>query len=133
MQVRSLVVTDYSTGTQYRYSGQDGTWQSIEAVGGAVNPSGGGGGSGSRVAIVQGPAVTESPGMPVPFAGTHRDTTRVIVTPGLGDYTVGPTSIDPNTVAATNYPGLPAGWVVTSSGKVLPPNSAPVSKPAPCA
>ena len=123
MMVKAVVVTDYSTGTQYRYNGQDGSWQSIEVVGGTVNSSGSGsGGSGSAVSIVEAPAVTETKGMPVPFSGTHRDTTRVVETPGLGDYEAG--------AAATSYPGLPAGWTVTSDGKVLPPSSASVSKPA---
>ncbi|KAI9758049.1 MAG: hypothetical protein M1815_005326 [Lichina confinis] len=124
MMVKAVVVTDYSTGTQYRYNGQDGSWQSIEVVGGTVNSSGSGsGGSGSAVSIVEAPAVTETKGMPVPFSGTHRDTTRVVETPGLGDYEAG--------AAATSYPGLPAGWTVTSDGKVLPPSSASHGNHAP--
>jgi hypothetical protein len=106
MQVKSMVVTDYSTGTQYKYNGQEGTWQSIEAVGGRVNS----GGSGARVILADVPAPTSSAsGMPVPFQGTYRTPTTVDLSP-------------------TAYPGLPSGWVVTSSGKVLPPSSAPVSE-----
>ncbi|KAI9803775.1 MAG: hypothetical protein M1825_001655 [Sarcosagium campestre] len=115
MQVKSLKVTDYSTGTQYTYSGTDGTWKSITAEGGKVNPSG----SGSAAAAADAPAVTHaSPAMPVPFEGTHRDVDKPKSSPGLGDWS--PTS----TAVATTYPGLPSGWSVTSEGKLIP-GSAP--------
>lgn len=37
MYMKDLSVTDYSTGTQYKYSNQEGTWESIESVGGTIN------------------------------------------------------------------------------------------------
>lgn len=37
MQIQSLIVTDYSTGTEYSYSDQSGKWTSIEAKDGEVN------------------------------------------------------------------------------------------------
>ncbi|TGO63452.1 hypothetical protein BOTNAR_0100g00120 [Botryotinia narcissicola] len=37
MLVQSIDVSDYSTGTQYKYGDQSGDWTSIEAVGGSVN------------------------------------------------------------------------------------------------
>jgi len=37
MYVKSISVTDYSTGSQYQYSDRSGTWESIQAVGGKVN------------------------------------------------------------------------------------------------
>lgn len=112
MQVKALTVTDYSTGNQYVYKGQDGTWQSIEAVGGQVNPSGS---AGSKVVSANAPAITSaSPGMPAPFGGTHRSNTATL-----------PASV----TSPTNYPGLPSGWTVTSEGKVLPPSAASVSEP----
>lgn len=37
MTVQSVDVTDYSTGTQYKYGNENGTWQSIESVGGEIN------------------------------------------------------------------------------------------------
>ncbi len=36
MQVQNLVVSDYSTGSEYKYSGDSGDWTSIEAVDGKV-------------------------------------------------------------------------------------------------
>ncbi|KAG7662745.1 uncharacterized protein J8A68_003733 [[Candida] subhashii] len=41
MYIKSLSVSDYSTGTQYEYTDQTGFWQSIKAVGGAVNGNAG--------------------------------------------------------------------------------------------
>ncbi|KAG5294390.1 cell wall glucanase [Histoplasma ohiense] len=37
MQIKSIKVTDYSTGKQYEYKDKTGNWQSIEAVDGKVN------------------------------------------------------------------------------------------------
>lgn len=37
MYVKRVVVTDYSTGTEYSYSGQSGSWESIVAKDGSVN------------------------------------------------------------------------------------------------
>ncbi|KAI9781899.1 MAG: hypothetical protein M1816_002163 [Peltula sp. TS41687] len=116
MQVKALTVTDYSTGSQYVYKGQDGTWQSIAAVGGQINPSGSGS-AGSQVVSANAPAITSaSPGMPAPFGGTHRSNTA---------------TLPASATSPTNYPGLPAGWTVTSEGKVLPPSAASSTGPLP--
>lgn len=37
MYIKSLIVTDYSTGKEYKYGDQSGSWSSIEAVDGKVN------------------------------------------------------------------------------------------------
>lgn len=37
MQIKRVVVTDYSTGKEYSYSDQSGSWESIEAKDGSVN------------------------------------------------------------------------------------------------
>ena len=111
MSVRSVAVTDYSTGTSYSYKDTTGTWQSIVAAGGSVNPSG----SGSTTEAAS-PAITSTTSGSQAWLGTHRSQT----------------TLDPS--VNTNYPGLPAGWTVTSSGKVIPPASAgPVSmhRPSP--
>ncbi|PNS21713.1 Acyl-protein thioesterase 1 [Sphaceloma murrayae] len=100
MVVKSVAVTDYSTGSQYRYGDTSGTWQSIQAVGGSVNS---GGSSNTNVAS---PAITSTSSGGPQWRGTHRSQT----------------TLDPS--INTNYPGLPAGWTVTSSGKVVPPPSA---------
>ncbi|TID22126.1 glycoside hydrolase family 16 protein [Venturia nashicola] len=122
MQVKSISVTDYSTGTQYKYSGTTGTWQSIVAVGGKVNS---GGNSNVQSAA---PAVTSvSSGQPIVFAPAPAGT-PIVSTPS-GYPWVPLTTLSTAAASATysNYPGLPAGWTVSSSGKVVPPSgSAPV-------
>ncbi|KAI9835288.1 MAG: hypothetical protein M1819_002432 [Sarea resinae] len=123
MTVKSVAVTDYSTGTQYTYSGTSGTWQEIHAVGGSVNS----GGSAS-VSVASAPAVTStSNSAPMPFEGTHRDTTSTYTTPSVFPWVAGATTLSTSTtpIATSNYPGLPSGWTVSGSGKVLPPSSAP--------
>lgn len=45
MQVKSIKVTDYSTGKQYEYTDKTGSWQSIKAVDGKVNGRRQGGGT----------------------------------------------------------------------------------------
>ncbi len=122
MQVKSVKVTDYSTGTQYQYSDSTGTWQSIVAVGGTVNPDG------NSNVDTSAPAVTSvASGQPIPFAGTPPQTTSY-VRPSIYPWIPEATTLSTATVTYANYPGLPSGWTVSSSGKVVPPSSAPVSK-----
>ena len=125
MQVKSISVTDYSTGTKYTYSGTSGTWDSIQAAGGKVNS---GGGIGVVPVVAAPPTVTPSSNSaPMPFEGTHRDTSSTYVTPNI--YPWVPTTLQKSPVATvTTYPGLPSGWTVTDDGKVLPPSAAPVSE-----
>ena len=126
MEVQSIAVTDYSTGSQYKYTGTDGTWQEITAVGGTVNSNGNGVAVQSAVA----PSSTGDTNSPMPFQGTHSAKESTVVQPNAGGWT--PTTLQTSaTATVTTYPGLPAGWTVTSSGKVVPPSAAPVSEP-PC-
>jgi hypothetical protein len=107
MYVKSISITDYSSGSQYKYGDNSGTWQSIQAVGGTVNSKGGGTAAGSSA-----PAITsKASGQPIPFAGT---TLYPSATGGNSRYTT----------TLSNFPGLPSGWTVTTSGKVVPPNAA---------
>lgn len=126
MQVKSVKVQDYSTGTQYTYSGNSGNWQDITAVGGSVS-------SGGTPVDTSAPAVTSSSsGQPIPFDGTHKPPTSTWVTPSVYPWVPYATTLSASaTPSSSNYPGLPAGWTVTSSGKVVPPSSAPVSKNLP--
>jgi len=126
MQVKSIAVTDYSTGSQYKYMGTDGTWQSITAVGGKVNSDG----NGKAVQGAVSPAATGDSNSPIPFQGTHSAKQSGVQQPNAGGWS--PTTMQTSAQATvTTYPGLPAGWTVTSSGKVVPPSAAPVSEPHP--
>ncbi|SLM36000.1 glycoside hydrolase family 16 protein [Lasallia pustulata] len=122
MIMKSIAVTDYSTGTQYTYSGTSGSWQSIQAVGGTVNS----GGNGASPAGSAAPAVTStSNGAPMPFEGTHSDSSSTFSPPSIYPWVAGATTLQTSTVAEpTTYAGLPSGWTVTSSGKVIPPSGA---------
>ncbi|KAK7532585.1 cell wall glucanase [Phyllosticta citricarpa] len=120
LQLKSVSVTDYSTGTQYKYGG-DGTWQTIIAVGGSVNPKGGTGVKNSAPAIT-----STSNGQPMPWSGSNDDSASLVTRSGYPWVPESKTMSSASTLPATDYPGLPAGWTVTSSGKVVPPNSASV-------
>ncbi len=126
MEVKSIAVTDYSTGRQYKYTGTDGTWQSITAVGGKVNSDGNGG----AVQAAVSPSATGNTNGPMPFQGTHSAKQSSVQEPNAGGWTPTTLQTSPQSTATT-YPDLPAGWTVTSSGKVIPPSAAPVSE-RPC-
>jgi beta-glucanase (GH16 family) len=105
MYVKSIAVTDYSTGSQYAYQGTTGDWQNISAVSGKVNPTG------SGIAATVTPMVTSTAsGQPM----------------GIGTLYPWQQSQSLSTVTYTNYPGLPSGWTVASNGKVIPPSGAAV-------
>lgn len=120
MQVKSLKVQDYSTGTTYTYGDQTGTWQSIKSDGGSIS-------SGGTPVEGDSPEITSTAsGQPIPFTPSEDSSTftRASVYPWVPDssQTVAPQA------TYGNYPGLPSGWTVSDSGKVVPPSSAPVSK-----
>jgi beta-glucanase (GH16 family) len=133
MYLRSIAVTDYSTGTQYTYSGSAGTWQSIQSTGGTINPKGG---ANTPTDTSNAPAVTSAASSaPLPFEGTHRDDSSTYVTPSVWPWVGTATATlqtAVSTASVTTYPGLPSGWVVMEDGRVLPPsNHAPVSSSSP--
>lgn len=102
MYLRSIAVTDYSTGTQYTYSGSAGTWQSIQSTGGTINPRGG---SNTPADTANAPAVTSAAASaPIPFEGTHRDDSSTYVTPSVWPW-VGSATATLQT--ASNYQSSP--------------------------
>ncbi|KAJ5093238.1 Cell wall glucanase [Penicillium angulare] len=108
MYMKSMSVTDYSTGSSYTYSDKTGTWQSITADGGKVN-----GNSAEEPASTQSaPEVTATVDIPVPWSGTHKETSSW-VTPDVWPWV----ATDSPTAGAT---GLPSGWE-SSSGHLQPP------------
>jgi hypothetical protein len=123
MSVSSIAIIDYSTGTQYKYGDTSGSWQSIQAVGGKVN--GNAGGAGTVVASADVPAITSaSPTIPAGLgSNTHTDTAHQTGWPWVGTSTFATVTAVPTTA------GLPSGWIITSSGKVVPASSAAVSAP----
>lgn len=122
MVVKSVSATDYSTGTSYSYSGTSGDWTSIKAAGGSVN-------GGSTTVDTAAPAVTSTTDGAVPWDGTHRDATSTYVTPSVWPWVATGTTLATSTATNTKYPGLPSGWIVSASGKVIPLSAAPTGKP----
>ncbi|KAI4247506.1 MAG: hypothetical protein L6R40_001454 [Gallowayella cf. fulva] len=115
MIVKSVAVTDYSTGTQYSYSGTSGTWQSIQSQGGKINSGGG-----RAVAPADsGSTSSTSDAAPIPFSGTHKEeavTTHANVYPWVA------TTLATSTTAPTTYPNLPNGYKTTL---IVSPTSSP--------
>lgn len=79
MYLKSMTVTDYSTGSSYSYGDTSGTWESITAEGGKVNGNAGAGPTSTESA----PAITSTAeNAPVPWSGTHKETSSW-VTPNV--------------------------------------------------
>ncbi|KAH7356312.1 concanavalin A-like lectin/glucanase domain-containing protein [Pyrenochaeta sp. MPI-SDFR-AT-0127] len=118
MKVKSLLVQDYSTGTQYVYGDQSGTWGSIKSVGGTIF-------SGGKAPVQNAPEITATAsGQPIPF--TPRETSTYD-RPSVYPWIPNPSATQAPQSTFSNYPGLPAGWTVSDTGKVVPPSSAPTS------
>ena len=127
MVVQSVKATDYSTGTSYTYSDSTGSWQSIKSNGGSVNS----GGNAAAAAGASAPQVTGvSSGAPAPFNPSHSDDST-ISRASVWPWVATQTTIATATVPQSTIPGLPSGWTVSASGKVVPPSSAPVSELCP--
>lgn len=121
MIVQSLAVTDYSTGTSYKYGNESGDWQSIIATGGEVN---GNLGSDVSTSTVAAPAVTSlSPSIPQGFGPPSHSNTHT-----GWPWVASSTTMSTATAAQTSYVGVPSGWTISSNGKIIPVDSAASSK-----
>ncbi|KAI1376257.1 glycoside hydrolase family 16 protein [Hypoxylon crocopeplum] len=101
MSVKSIKVTDYSTGHSYTYGDTSGSWQSITADGGQVNGNLGNADTLTTTAVASGSTSTDTASVP---AG------------GIG----GSSSDSSGSSDSSN---LPEGWVMTSEGKIVPSGS----------
>ena len=135
MYLKSMHVADYSTGTEYTYSGNSGTWESIKAVNGQVNSSG-----------QDSPDTTVAPGVtssatqssqPTPFISNSVTTSYSSTSNTRTGYpwVTSSTSVTATATAAqsvtTSVSGLPSGWTINSSGKPVPPANAASLNAAP--
>lgn len=117
MGVRSLRVTDYSTGKKYSYKDTSGSWESIEALDGQVNANAGAG------AAKNIPTATAT-GVASPPAASHATTSA----PGVPVGGLGKDG-SPATKTQTGWPWvgtnppsggtIPSGWYMTAEGKIL--------------
>lgn len=114
MVVQSIDITDYSTGTEYTYSGTTGDWEDIEAEGGSVN--GNLDSSATSIATADVAAITSSsPSIPA----------------GIGAHTGWPwvaTATSFTSVTWSTSASIPSGWIISSNGKIVPESSAAISK-----
>ncbi|EFR04992.1 cell wall protein [Nannizzia gypsea CBS 118893] len=128
MLVKSISVTDYSTGKEYRYSDMSGKWESIDAVGGKVNKSGQPG-SGPKVessTLPSSPSTSAHAPVPtVPGGGIGNPQA-----PSTGPSPPKPTPSNGPSSTMTSLAGLPSSWIVTETGTggVVTPTSAAVSR-----
>lgn len=122
MYMKSLSVTDYSTGTSYTYGDHSGSWESITSNGGTIN---GNIGAAPKEASSAPPVTSTASSGPIPWSGTHKETSS-FSTPSIYPW-VPESTLSTATSAVTSYSGLPSGWTVTSSGRVQPPSAASVT------
>ncbi len=116
MLVKSVSIADYSTGKEYKYTDTSGSWESIEAVDGAINGNYKGGNAITATATVVGSSVPEpTSGAGVPVGGIAKDGSAATKTqtgwPWVGD--------SPPTGGS-----IPSGWYMTSEGKIMRDSSA---------
>jgi beta-glucanase (GH16 family) len=121
MVVQSINIDDYSSGTSYSYTGTTGNWQDISAEGGSVGSNTGG--SSPVVVAPSSSATSASPSIPVGGFGNGDASSTITKT---GYPWVASTTLQ--TVAATTEQvGIPSGWTVSSSGKVVPAKTSAAS------
>lgn len=119
MYLKSMTVTDYSTGTSYSYGDQSGSWESIIANGGKVN----GNSVDEPTSTQSAPLITATvDSVPVPWSGTHRETSS-FVTPDVWPW------VATGSPTATST-GLPSGWE-SGSRQIQPPGRGSVSEHCP--
>ncbi|KAJ4394204.1 transglycosylase [Gnomoniopsis smithogilvyi] len=99
MTVQSVDVTDYSTGTQYTYGNENGTWQSIESTGGEINANADDAATATEVSGSQ-------------TTGTNFPSS------GIG-----------GTAVATGDITIPSGWYINSQGQIRPESGATAISP----
>lgn len=96
MSVKSLKVTDYSTGSSYTYGDTSGSWTSIQSDGGSINGNLNNAGTLTTTAVAAGSTATGSAAVPAGGIG--------------GD----------SSSSSDSSSSLPEGWVMTSEGKIVP-------------
>lgn len=116
MYLKSMTVTDYSTGNSYSYGDKSGSWKSITADGGKVN----GNSAAEPKSTESAPAVTATVDtVPMPWSGTHKETSS-FVPPNVWPWV----ATGSPTARASDFPD-------SSSGHVQPPGGGSMSEQTP--
>ncbi|KAJ5105348.1 hypothetical protein NUU61_002695 [Penicillium alfredii] len=115
MYLKSMTVTDYSTGSSYSYGDKSGSWESIKAKDGKIN----GNSAAEPKSTESAPTVTETAdSMPMPWSGTHKETSSW-VTPNVWPW------VPTGSPTATSM-----DWE-SSSHRIQPPSGGSMSEPTP--
>lgn len=115
MMVQSIVISDYSTGSEYKYSDTSGSWGSIEAVGGSVNGNFNNDGSITVTASASGSVATTDVWVPVGGIGKDSATSTQTGWPWVAS-------------ASPTEGTIPSGWHMNSEGKIVPNAGSPNAK-----
>lgn len=112
MSVKNIIITDYSTGKEYRYKDNSGSWGSIEAVDGEVNGNEDGHAV-TATATAEGSVMTSDSG--IPQGGIARDDSSATATqtgwPWTGE--------------RPSEGAIPEGWRLNAEGRIIPQSNAP--------
>ena len=115
MYMKTMTVTDYSTGNSYSYGDKSGSWESIVSNGGKIN----GNSANEPTETQSAPTITATAsGIPIPWSGTHKETST-FVTPNVWPWVA--------TDSASASTGLPSGWE-SASGRISPPGGGSMSE-----
>ncbi|MBE3045870.1 family 16 glycosylhydrolase, partial [Candidatus Bathyarchaeota archaeon] len=111
MVVKSIHVADYSTGKEYVYTDNSGSWESIEAVDGEVN---GNEGNIDGITITGSAAPpTSTKGPIIPPGGIGRGEENEVMTQTGWPF-------DPDATPDGWDEDAPDGWIITEEGKLIP-------------
>ncbi|KAK3394183.1 concanavalin A-like lectin/glucanase domain-containing protein [Podospora didyma] len=117
MSVKSVIVSDYSTGKAYLYGDTTGTWQSIKSDGGKINGNLGKVGS---VTVTASAAAATSLSPTIPAGGIGRGNSNSNSGGSTSTQTGWPwvATGTPSTAGS-----IPNGWIMTPEGKIVPSSS----------
>ena len=115
MNVKNVVITDYSTGKKYRYKDTTGSWKSIEAVDGQINGNANGG-SPTVTATAAGSVATGTSNE-VPVGGIGKDKSPATATQTGWPWVSSATPTEGS---------IPSGWRMNAEGKIVRNGSSPL-------
>ncbi|RFU72709.1 extracellular cell wall glucanase crf1 [Trichoderma arundinaceum] len=107
MMVQSITVTDYSTGKQYVYGDNSGSWQSIQAVGGKIN--GNANNQNSLTVTASNSGSTPTIVLSIPVGGIGTDKSPATATQTGWPWVAG---------ATPTMGSIPSGWHMNPDGKI---------------
>lgn len=108
MSVKNAVITDYSTGKEYKYTDTSGSWQSIQAVDGEVN--GNENGDSPTITASMSGSTPSDANLDVPVGGMARDGSEATATQTGWPWVA---------TASPSEGTIPEGWRMNSEGKII--------------